>query len=74
VKLPSYAQAVIASSKILKYLLDENHPRGKDKAIFFMRFGFSKEAWEQLADALLAHVANNEVTSTRSTPKVYTMR
>ena len=49
----------------MKYLLNLEHKQGgKDKAVFFMRFGFTIEAWEVLAQALLAHAAVHEVAST----------
>ena len=51
-------------AKIVKYLLNFEHTAGgKDKAIFFMRFGFTIERWEILARALLAHAAAHEVVS-----------
>lgn len=65
-KLPNQERAVVAESKILKYLLDETHPRGKDKAVFFVSFGFSRDKWEELAKALLKHAAH-EVASTLDT-------
>lgn len=68
-KLPHADQAAVASSKILKYLLDETHPKGKDKAIFFMRFGFTREDWEGLEAALLGHAAQHEVASRLETPE-----
>jgi hypothetical protein len=67
VKLPNAGQAVVAEDKIVRYLLNEAHPRGKDKAAFFSRFGFSVAKWEVLAAALLAHAAAHGVTSTLET-------
>jgi hypothetical protein len=68
-KLPNYENAIIAEAKIVQYLLNKTHPYGKDKADFFSRFGFSVAEWNLLADALLAHVAENEVASTFATPE-----
>lgn len=68
-KLPHVAQATVPETKITRYLLNTDHPRGKDKAAFFHRFGFSVAKWETLRDALLAHAAAHEVASTLDTPE-----
>jgi len=63
-KLPYLENAYVPEAKIVKYLLNLEHVRGgKDKAVFFMRFGFTIEQWEVLAKALLAHAAAHEVAS-----------
>jgi hypothetical protein len=63
-KLPHLENAYVPEAKIVKYLLNLEHKQGgKDKAVFFMRFGFTIEAWEALAQALLAHAAAYEVAS-----------
>ncbi|MBZ0305136.1 MAG: hypothetical protein K8I82_03620, partial [Anaerolineae bacterium] len=61
-KLPNAIKAVVPESKIKNYLLSETHDKGKDKAVFFTSFGFVLEGWEVLAQALLQHAANYEVT------------
>jgi hypothetical protein len=68
-KLPNYEQAVVAEAKIVRYLLNESHPRGKEKAAFFLRFGFSITQWKLLGQALIAHAAQHEVASTLITPE-----
>jgi hypothetical protein len=61
-KLPNIENAYVPEAKLVKYLLNIEHPSGgKDKAIFFMRFGFTVEDWEVMATALLAHAATYEV-------------
>ncbi len=68
-KLPHFENAYIPEAKIVKYLLNLEHKQGgKDKAAFLMRFGFTIEAWEVLAQALLAHAATHEVASTMILP------
>ena len=63
-KLPHLEKAYVPQAKIVKYLLNLQHPKGgRQKAIFFMRFGFTIEAWEVLAQALLAHAARYQVAS-----------
>jgi hypothetical protein len=69
VKLPNREEAVISEAKITHYLLNAEHPRGKDKAAFFSRFGFSVAQWEVLQDALLAHAKTHEIASTLETPE-----
>lgn len=49
------------------YLLSSGHPEGGSKAAFFLRFGFTAEAWEVFAQALLAHAAMHEVTEVGDT-------
>ncbi len=68
-KLPHLENAYVPEAKIVKYLLNLEHRQGgKDKAAFFMRFGFKIEAWEVLARALLAHAAAYDVASTMTLP------
>lgn len=68
-KLPRYEQAVIHEHKIVRYLLDETHPTGRHKAVFFKRFGFSLDEWPVLVDALLAHAATHDVAGMMETPE-----
>jgi hypothetical protein len=64
-KLPHLENAYVPEAKLVKYLLNLEHKKGgRDKAVFLMRFGFTIEAWELLAQALLAHAAAYEVAST----------
>ena len=59
-KVPNFSYAQVAETKIVKYLLNDTHPHGKDKAIFFNRFGFSLSDWQMLEKALLKHIVDNE--------------
>lgn len=61
--LPNVRHAEVAESKIVDYLLSATHPEGRDKANFFLRFGFSPDHWEEFADALKRHAATHEVKS-----------
>jgi hypothetical protein len=68
-KLPYLENAYVPESKVVKYLLNLEHKQGgKDKAVFFMRFGFTIDAWEVLQQALIAHAAAHEVASTLTLP------
>jgi hypothetical protein len=60
-KLPSVERAVVPSRKITHYLLSTAHRDGQHKAEFFRSFGFTIEAWEELATALLNHARQHEV-------------
>lgn len=68
-KLPHYEQATVAERKITQYLLSPTHPAGSSKARYFTRHGFSVTMWHALAEALLRHTAENEVTETLQTPR-----
>jgi hypothetical protein len=65
--LPNVENAFVPERKITHYLLDETHPVGKHKAIFFMHFGFTIDEWEVLLQALRVHAATNEIAGTLQT-------
>ena len=67
-KLPNYQLAVVPQKKITEYLLSVTHPDGKSKAKFFLRFGFSVDSWEIMADALRCHAANNKLAKIEESP------
>ena len=62
--LPNAAEARIDRAKIVEYLLSSAHPGGRSKAAYFARFGFTREKWQVLADALRAIAVSNPVTCT----------
>jgi hypothetical protein len=65
-KLPHAKEAVVPQNKIESYLLNPSHPIGGSKAGFFLRFGFRREQWNLLADALRQHALENPVASSVS--------
>ena len=67
-KLPNYQNAVISERELAGYLLSASHAYGRHKAAFFSRFGFSVDAWEILAQALLDHVSENQVMAIEDSP------
>ncbi|MEG4860309.1 hypothetical protein QUB75_22740 [Microcoleus sp. K1-B6] len=67
-KLPNYERAVVPEKKITEYLLSLTHRDGKSKAKFFLRFGFSVDAWEIMATALLRHAADHELAKIEESP------
>jgi hypothetical protein len=68
VKLPDYHEAVIPQAKITGYLLSSTHREGRSKAAFFIRYGFSVERWEDLAEALRRHAAEHNVIRNEASP------
>jgi hypothetical protein len=67
-KLPQFQQAEIAEAKLRLYLLNPDHREGKDKAAFFMRFGFNPEHWQVLETALRDHAAEHDVNEVKTMP------
>lgn len=67
-KLPRLEVAAVPPEKIAGYLLAFSHQTGRAKADFFSRFGFTAEAWEVLARALLSHAAAHEVARLEAFP------
>jgi hypothetical protein len=55
---------IIAPAKVRDYLLNLGHPVGGDKARFFIHFGFQREHWEVLAEALCRHSIANPIAAT----------
>ena len=66
-RLPQAELALVEREKVLGYLLNRAHRYGASKARFFAEFGFTAEAWEELAEALRLHGQTNQVTKTRET-------
>jgi len=66
-KLPNAEHVVVEQAKICDYLLNPAHRFGASKARFFAEFGFTLEAWHELALALKEHGRENEVTRSKET-------
>ncbi len=60
-KLPFLEQALVPDSKLANYLLDPLHPKGRSKAVFFLRLGFARERPDELRQALLEVAARTEM-------------
>jgi hypothetical protein len=63
-KLPGAESAIVPRDKVENYLLHLEHPIGGGKARFFIHFGFRRERWEELAEALRQHAQDNLVAET----------
>jgi hypothetical protein len=48
VRLPFSEHALVAEAKLVGYLLNPVHPRGRHKARFFLGVGFRRDAPEEL--------------------------
>jgi hypothetical protein len=60
-KLPFASEAEVPKAKIVLYLLNLNHSRGKGKARFFLAHGFNSEKWETFVTALRRHAVENDI-------------
>jgi hypothetical protein len=67
--LPDAEHATIAREKVTEYLLVPEHRDNKGKAAFFFRYGFTMDAWEVLAAALVTHGRAHAVTDRRERPQ-----
>jgi hypothetical protein len=66
--LPDAERATIAPEKDTAYLLVPEHRDNRGKAAFFFRYGFTMDAWEVLAVALITHGGAHPITDTRQRP------
>jgi Domain of unknown function (DUF6883) len=66
-KLPNAETASIDPRKVTHYLLSTAHPRGRAKAIFFMRFGFRASQSDILSRALLDHARSHALAGSVET-------
>ena len=51
-RLPNAEKARVEREKVTDYLLSKANPRGRRKADFFLRFGFTVDRWQDFAAAL----------------------
>lgn len=61
-KLPNRNKAVISKRKMWRYLLNREHPSGRDKARAFALFGFTRARWRLLANRVKLHARSHPVT------------
>ena len=66
-QLPDSNSLKVEQSKVADYLLNLAHPEGAPKAKFFLNRGFTRVAWEQMAEALRQHGRSQPVTETVTT-------
>ena len=66
-RLPNAESARVEREKIKDYLLSTSNQRGRNKAVFFLSFGFSMEHWQGFADALRLQGMTYEVVKVAET-------
>ena len=67
-KLPNRERAVIASDKLIEYLLNTTHKRGGTKARLLGQFGYGPDNWRQLETDIRQYHLESEVDTVRETP------
>ena len=65
--LPYIEKAHVPEPKISGYLLADDHPSGRSKALFFNGLGFRRDRPAVLRRALLQHAVANAVSSVQQT-------
>jgi hypothetical protein len=60
-RLPNAESARVEREKITDYLLSTTNQRGRNKAVFFLSFGFSTDHWQGFAEALRLQATDLEV-------------
>ena len=67
-RLPDSEHLQVDREKIVDYLLSPSHPDGQAKAEFFRRFGFRREEWNVLAEALRRYGLTHPIAKTVESP------
>ena len=63
-RLPNAPHARVEQIKVTNYQLSVTNSRGRSKANFFLRFGFSPSDWQVFGSGLVSHGASYEVAET----------
>jgi hypothetical protein len=66
-KLPERDRAVIASDKLIQYLLNPSHKRGGAKARLLALFGYRTDNWQQLEADIRAYHLDADVSEVKPT-------
>lgn len=61
-------RAIVAPAKVRDYLLTDEAGKGAGKPGFFLAFGFTRERWDVLADALRDHAQRHPAAFVGATP------
>ena len=67
-KVPNYEQAIVPKEKLTEYLLNFEHIDGKSKALFYQKYGFEKENFEDLIVSLKKIISENDFDNCNETP------
>lgn len=66
-KLPNAKSLQVDKTKVIDYLLNLDHKVGGAKAKYFLKRGFTTEAWDLMAENLRLHGRTQTVTETSET-------
>lgn len=55
-------EIVVPVAKLVDYLLNREHPRGRGKAKFLEQFGFGRDRIDVLAEALMRYLNDHGIT------------
>jgi len=70
--LPEACDAHIDSEKLVDYVLDPEHPVGKDKAaVFRQALDIERDDWEYLRDSILEALPHHPVTDVRNPERTH---
>lgn len=67
-QLPNLQEAAVPWKKVTDYLLSTEHEKGRHKAAFFLRHGFTSAKPQELVDALLNHARTYPVSKEEPSP------
>jgi hypothetical protein len=67
-KLPGAQSAQVDTGKVAGYLLNLSHPVGRNKALFFMSFGYDPADPERLCEDLRQHGRAHPVVEVAESP------
>jgi hypothetical protein len=67
-RIPKSEQAIIEPAKIIRYLLDVDHPQGGSKARLLIALGYSTSRWRQLEIDLRTCHLTEDFAETTHTP------
>jgi hypothetical protein len=62
-RIPNTDRAVIAPDKLVKYLLNVEHPKGGSKAKLLVRMGYQPDNWQQLEADIRSQHLSAELTA-----------
>ena len=65
--LPNGELAWVEEQKIRLYLLNLEHEQGGPKAKFFLKRGFTAQAWAEMGEALVTQARTNRLAKTVTT-------
>jgi hypothetical protein len=62
-RLPNAARAIIEPAKLRDYLLNDEHPANRGKAVLFVALGYARMDWQHLEQDLRAQHLNQDAVA-----------